>query len=58
MNGGASLLVQGVKNLPSNAGVMGSIPGQGPKIPHAEGQLSLYPETRESLHVPSKTQCC
>ena len=23
-----------VKTLPSNAGVAGSIPGQGPKIPH------------------------
>ena len=31
-----------VKNLPSNAGVMGSIPGQGTKIPHATGQLSLH----------------
>ena len=29
-----------VKNLPSNAGYMGSIPGQGSKIPHAAGQLS------------------
>ena len=30
-----------VKNLPSNAGNMGSIPGWGIKIPRAEGQLSL-----------------
>ena len=29
-----------VKNPPSNAGDTGSIPGQGTKIPHAEGQLS------------------
>ena len=29
-----------VKNPPSNAGDMGSAPGQGTKIPHATGQLS------------------
>ena len=29
-----------VKNPPSNAGDVGSIPGQGTKIPHATGQLS------------------
>ena len=29
-----------VKNPSSNAGDAGSIPGQGTKIPHAEGQLS------------------
>ena len=29
-----------VKNLPSNAGDAGSIPGRGTKIPHALGQLS------------------
>ena len=31
----------GVKNLPANAGAMGSIPGWDSKIPHALGQLSL-----------------
>ena len=31
-----------VKNLPSNAGDAGSIPGQGTKIPHAAGQLSAH----------------
>ena len=36
-----------VKNLPSNAGVTGSIPDQGTKIPHAMGQLSLRTATRE-----------
>ena len=36
-----------VKNLLSNAGVMGSIPDQGTKIPHATGQLSLCATTRE-----------
>ena len=30
-----------VKNLPSNAGDAGSIPGRGTKIPHAAGKLSL-----------------
>ena len=30
-----------VKNLPSNAGDVGSIPGQGTKIPHDTKQLSL-----------------
>ena len=30
-----------VKNLPSSAGDVGSIPGRGTKIPHAAGQLSL-----------------
>ena len=30
-----------VKNLPFNAGDVGSVPGMGTKIPHALGQLSL-----------------
>ena len=38
-----------VKNLPSNVGDMGLIPGQGTKIPHALGQLSLC--------TARKTQC-
>ena len=36
-----------VKNLPYNAGDMGSIPGPGTKIPHAVGQLSLCAITAE-----------
>ena len=36
-----------VKNLPSNAGDAGSIPGQGTKIPHAVGQLSSHTATTE-----------
>ena len=36
-----------VKNPPSNAGDMGSIPGQGTKIPHAAGQLSQRARTTE-----------
>ena len=38
-----------VKNLPFNAGDMGSIPGQKTKIPDASGQLSL--------RTSAKTQC-
>ena len=37
-----------VKNLPSNAGDVGSIPGRGTKIPHAAGQLS--PRALEPMH--------
>ena len=38
-----------VKNLPSNAGYVGSIPGLGTKTPHAVGRLS--PSTQ------MKTEC-
>ena len=37
-----------VKNLPSNAGDWHSIPGGGPKIPHASGQLSPSAANREA----------
>ena len=37
-----------VKNLPANAGDMGSIPGLRTKIPHALGQLSTCAETTET----------
>ena len=40
-----------VKNQPSNAGDMGSIPGRGTKIPHAAGQLSLHAATTEPTHL-------
>ena len=40
-----------VKNLPSNAGDMGSIPGRGTKIPHAVGQLSPCTATTEPAHL-------
>ena len=36
-----------VKNPPYKAGDVGSIPGQGTKIPHAAGQLSPCATTRE-----------
>ena len=43
-----------VKNLPSNAGDMGSIPGGGTKIPHAVGQLSPWAATTEPQHTTTK----
>ena len=39
-----------VKNLPSNAGDMGSSPGRGTEIPQATGQLSTHATTREPEH--------
>ena len=36
-----------VKNLPCNAGDVGSIPGWGTRIPHVVEQLSLHAATRE-----------
>ena len=47
-----------VKNTPSNAGDVGSIPGQGTRFPHAAGQLSPRTATtelvclNERVHVP------
>ena len=38
-----------VKNLPSNAGDVGLIPGQGTKIPHSVGQLSLHAAITEPV---------
>ena len=38
-----------VKNPPSNAGDVGSIPGPGTKIPHAARQLSLHATAREPV---------
>ena len=37
-----------IENLPSNAGVVGFIPGQGTKIRHATGQQSPHTATREA----------
>ena len=39
-----------VKNPPFNAGDVGSIPGQGTKIPHAAGQLNPSAATTEPAH--------
>ena len=38
-----------VKNLPSNAGDAGLIPGQGTKIPRAAGQLNPHATTTELM---------
>ena len=37
-----------VKNMPSHAGDMSSIPAWGTKIPHATRQLSLHATTKEA----------
>ena len=44
-----------VKNLPSNAGDAGSIPGQGTKIPRASGQVSPCTATREKPCAATKS---
>ena len=43
-----------VKNPPSNAGDVGSISGQGTKIPHATGQVSHHTATKRP-HAATKT---
>ena len=43
-----------IKNPPSNAGDMGSIPNQGNKIPHAVGYLSPHATATE----PTYTGAC
>ena len=47
-----------VKNLPWNAGDMGSIPSWGTKISHTEGQLSLWAKLESLCHSerPRMTQ--
>lgn len=39
-----------VKNLPFNTGDLGLTPGQGTKIPHVLGQLSLSTTTKPEYH--------
>ena len=49
-----------VKNLPSNAGDEGSIPGRETGIPRAEGLLSSHamePETMKDPTAATKTWC-
>ena len=46
-----------VKNPPSNAGDMGSVPGRGTNIPHAAGQLSPF-ATLPSLHASMREPAC
>ena len=45
-----------VKNPPSNAGDTSSIPGQGTKIPHATGQLSLPATTTELVRLNKRAR--
>ena len=45
-----------VKNPPSNAGDVGSIPGRGTKIPHATGQLSPRAATKQKERNHKKQQ--
>ena len=45
-----------VENLPSNAGDVGSIPGQGTKIPHATGQLSPHATATEPAHLKERAR--
>ena len=40
-----------VKNPPSNAGDASLIPGPGPKVPHAMGQLNPHTATIEPEHL-------
>ena len=47
-----------VKNLPSNAGDAGLIPGQGTKIPHATGQLNPRAASREKPVGRNKEPTC
>ena len=44
------------KNLPSNAGNAGPIPGQATKIPHAAGQLSLHVTTTELTRLNKRAR--
>ena len=47
-----------IKNPPSDARDVGSIPGRGTKIPHAAGQLSPRATTREKLaHCKEEPTC-
>ena len=43
-----------VKNLPSNSGDVGSIPGYETKIPHAAGKLSLHAKATEPAHYGAR----
>ena len=47
-----------VKNLPPNAGDMGSMPGQGTNIKHAAGQLSQHVATTETACAQKEKPVC
>ena len=44
-----------IKNLPSNAGDVGLIPGRGTKIPHAAGQVSPCATAMELSRLNERT---
>ena len=44
----------GIKNPPSKAGDVGSVPGLGTKIPHAVKQLRLCAAAARESHVSQK----
>ena len=48
-----------VKNLPSSAEDVGSIPSQGPKIPQASGQLNPHgtKKTQHSQYERREREC-
>ena len=46
-----------IKNLPSNAGDVGLIPGFGTKIPHAAKQLSPCTANTEPKHHDERSPC-
>ena len=46
-----------VENPPSNTGDVGSIPGLGPKIPHAVGQLGPRTTIREAHELQPLRPC-
>ena len=46
-----------VKNLPCNAGIAGSIPDWGTKIPHAMGLLTPCATTREQPASHNERSC-
>ena len=47
-----------VKNLPSSAEDLVSIPGQGARIPHATGQISPLSSTREKPKTTMQDPVC
>ena len=47
-----------VRNLPSNAGNLGLIPGRGTKIPHATGQLSPHALEPARTRTRETPVCC
>ena len=47
-----------VTNSPCDTGDVGSIPGQGIKIPHGAAQLRPWATTTEPEHCKKDPSCC